>query len=307
MANEELASFLVPVKPARRRQAQECRLEAELIDSGRAINEFETRGEALGPDGPAVLARCRALHTRACEASSRYVAYDCIQQARCELVALMTPGERSAAYHMLAAEADRKLRNWRQAAAQSMATLVEKEPVAALQMLMRNIHAAQQNKQHAIEMLHTQRSLTVVLLLGAVVSFGISLAWLDVGWFGNSHGDPPLWQIIVTGVQLGLLGGVLSLAYSVIGGDVVASVPEARLRWEVTAARPFIGAAVAIPIVLFVQSGVLNLGKGNVGVTLAFCFFGGFSERWFLSQVDRISEPESRPKAPPQGSGPSGS
>jgi len=44
-----------------------------------------------------------------------------------------------------------------------------------------------------------------------------------------------------------------------------------------------IGAAVAVPIVLFVEAGLVNLGQLSPALVLALCFVGGFSERWFVA------------------------
>jgi hypothetical protein len=77
--------------------------------------------------------------------------------------------------------------------------------------------------------------------------------------------------------------------FSLLRPDVTPEVTELRGGWTATIARPFIGAAVAIPIAFLLQSGLLNLGNVTPAFDLALCFIGGFSERWFIAQFDHIA------------------
>jgi H+/Cl- antiporter ClcA len=162
-------------------------------------------------------------------------------------------------------------------------------PVAALQALMKCVHRSQQNRQHKIELVQRQAPMLVGLLIAAVVFFA---AWALAGgfeWLLHEEVEVTLAMVLVTGVLLGFFGGLLSVAFSTVRADLEASILELRWNRAITLARPFIGAAVAVPIVLFLQSGLINLGSVTPALALALCFIGGFSERWFLAQVERIA------------------
>ncbi|MCK6430272.1 MAG: hypothetical protein L6Q72_14460 [Burkholderiaceae bacterium] len=265
------AELMNAVDPAPARQPQATRLEAALIDAARAIRAVEERPGDKSPEVQAMLARCRELHARARAAATRkshFVAYDCLQQIERELVVAMSDDERTALMGAYLAEARAKLNEWRRAAADALAASARggAPSVAVLQALMKNVHASQQNRQHKIELVQRQAPLLVGLLIGAVLFFS---AW----------------------------AGLLSVAFSAVRADLAASILELRWNRAITVARPFIGAAVAVPIVLFLQSGLVNLGSVTPALALALCFIGGFSERWFLAQVERIAgASEGKPK-----------
>jgi uncharacterized membrane protein len=96
-------------------------------------------------------------------------------------------------------------------------------------------------------------------------------------------------MMLVNGVLFGFLGGILSVVFSLLRPAANVHATELRGGWALTIVRPFIGATVAIPIVLLLQSGLLNLGNVMPTFDLALCFIGGFTERWFAAQVDRIA------------------
>lgn len=296
------AELMNAVDPAPARQPQATRLEAALIDAARAIRAVEERPGDKSPEVQAMLARCRELHARARAAATRkshFVAYDCLQQIERELVVAMSDDERTALMGAYLAEARAKLNEWRRAAADALAASARggAPSVAVLQALMKNVHASQQNRQHKIELVQRQAPLLVGLLIGAVLFFS---AWALAGgfeWLINEDTEVTLAMVLVTGVLLGFFGGLLSVAFSAVRADLAASILELRWNRAITVARPFIGAAVAVPIVLFLQSGLVNLGSVTPALALALCFIGGFSERWFLAQVERIAgASEGKPK-----------
>lgn len=288
------AELMNAVDPAPAREPQATRLEAALIDSARAIRAVEERPGEKSPELQAMLARCRDLHGRARAAAARkayFVAYDCLQQIERELVLAMDEDARAAAFAVYLAEARARLGHWRRAAAEALAeAAAAKAPsIAALQALMRNVHEARQDRRHRIEIVQRQAPLLLALLVAAVVFFAV---WALAGgfeWVMNENIEVTLAMVLVTGVLLGFFGGLLSVAFSAVRVHAAPSALELRWNRAITLARPFIGAAVAVPIVLFLQSGLINLGSATPALALVLCFVGGFSERWFVGQVERLA------------------
>ena len=85
----------------------------------------------------------------------------------------------------------------------------------------------------------------------------------------------------------GLLGGVLSVAYTVVRADTGRKIPEVRANFTVTMVRPVIGAAIALPVMFFLESGLI-IDEAHRWVVLGLCFVAGFSEQWFLGIVEKI-------------------
>ena len=282
------------------------RLEAALIEARDELCRLEDE-LALGPADERkaqLVQRCAALLARAQRSAGSnlvYVAWDCLQQLECELVPAMSAERRRVLAVQYQEEARRKLADWRLAAAKALAELARGEPpsVEALQALMRNVHAATQNQQLKLELLNEQLRLTSVLLVASVVGFAVWSHQQDLSWLLQPQagaGAPAAASasaILLTGMWLGLFGGLLSVAFSLIRADTSESIPRSRLRWAVTLARPFTGAAIAVPIVLLVRSRLINLGDQGAALVPALCFLGGFSERWFLAQVERLTQESS--------------
>lgn len=89
----------------------------------------------------------------------------------------------------------------------------------------------------------------------------------------------------------GLLGGVLSVAYTVARVDPKQKIPEVKASFLVTVVRPIIGAAVALPVLALIESGLLSLPDSQrLWVVLTFCFLAGFSERWFLGIMEKLEK-----------------
>lgn len=295
------AELMNAIDPAPARQPQAARLEAALIDAARAIRAVEERPGDKSAEVQAMLARCRELHARARAAAARkscFVAYDCLQQIERELVVAMNDDERTALMGAYLAEARAKLDDWRRAAAESLAATAHDgvPPVPVLQALMKTVHAARQNRRYKVELAQHQAPLLAGLLIAAVLFFTV---WALAGgfeWLINEDTDVTLAMVLVTGVLLGFFGGLLSVAFSA-QRESAAGIVELRWHRAITIARPFIGAAVAVPIVLLLQSGLVNLGNATPALALALCFIGGFSERWLVAQVERLAgAPDGKPR-----------
>jgi hypothetical protein len=284
---------LAAVRDASVGDPHSTRLRAARIALGNAIQAVRDRQTAPTPEAQAMLARVAELYARAnaaAERGDRYVAYDCLQQIECELVVAMSDEERWALGCLYAEEARAKLGAWRAAAAERLAdrVLQSAPSVVALQALMRNVHMAAQNRRHKLQLIEAQ---TPVMIGLAVASVGLLAAWALFGGFDWLSVDsytvtPGMW--LVTGVLFGYFGGVVSMLFRQYGGRLKGSIPELRHAWLITAGRPVVGAAVAIPIVLLLQAGLLNVGEVTPALVLGACFVGGFSERWFVGRLEKL-------------------
>ena len=275
---------------ATRRDAGSQRLTAALLDAARAIHAARTR-IAPSTEGAALLDRCEILLQRAraaAEANLRLLARDCLYQIERELVAAMDESERRAAFACYRAECDGVDAAWSRALGlPADRTTAAAASVADVQALMRVAHDARIGRLHRLEAAHRKVVALTTLLIAAVLFFaGWSLAG-GFEWIVNDEVDPTLAMMLVNGVLFGFLGGLLSVTFSLLGPGAARPSGELRGRWVTTVARPFVGAAVAIPIALFLQSGLLNLGNVSPAFDLALCFVGGFCERRFAAQLDR--------------------
>lgn len=266
------------------RDADRQRLNAALVDAARAIRAVR---DGAPPAGEAMLARCDALLQYARDAAGarrQLVAWDCLHQIERELAAAMDEAQRRAALAAYRAEAA-ALGQPREAIDALAGEGAGGATVADLQALMRSVHAAREQRYYRAELARRQIAALTALLVSAVVFFS---GWALAGgfeWILNEDVEVTLAMALVNGVLFGFLGGLLSLVFGLLRASGMNGPGGV---WIATIARPFVGAAVAIPIAFFLQSGLLNLGNVTPALDLALCFIGGFSERWFARQFDRI-------------------
>ena len=287
------AGFLTQIRAAPMRDAQSVRLEAALLDAARTLQGLRER---LAPTDEQrdMLGRCDALLARALSAAGErrpYVAWDCLQQIDRERVLAFSEDERRAELALLLAESRSRLSGWRHEAAEALAVAAcgEAPSVALLQAMMRNVHAAQQDRQHNIALIRQQLPVLVTTLIVAVAFFCFWGLLGGFDWLARDDVEVTVGMILVSGVLMGFFGGLVSFAFNWLRADLSARSPDLRAQRWLSFARPVIGAAVAVPIVLFVESGLINLGQLSPALVLALCFVGGFSERWFVGQIESIA------------------
>jgi small-conductance mechanosensitive channel len=201
----------------------------------------------------------------------------------------MDEPERRAVLLAYRAEGSAARRSWRREATLELADAGAAPSVAAVQALMRNVHALRQGRLYRAELARRQIAPLTMLLVGAVVFF---VLWALAGgfeWILSEDVDVTLAMVLVNGVLFGFLGGLLSVSFSLLSTEVSRLSLELRSGWSATIARVFVGAAVAIPIAFFLESGLLNLGNVTPALDIALCFVGGFSERWLVAQFDRFA------------------
>jgi hypothetical protein len=283
---------LPEVKFLRSRDLHAATLEAELLDSARNLHALRDRHRANDEAGR-ILDRCNALMDRAAEAAragQAYIAWDCLQQIERERVPLLSEEQRRAELALVVAESRSHLDGWRQLAAEILATTGSETPgAAALQALLRNVHAARQERRLRQALVRRQLPVLTTMLVGTVLFFGLWGLLGGFDWLARDDVEITVGMMLVSGVLMGYFGGLVSFAFSWMRTDLSTRGPEQRtLRW-LSLARPMIGAAVAVPIVLFFEAGLVNVGEFSPALVLALCFLGGFTERWFVARIDRLA------------------
>ncbi len=288
------AGFLPSMADWPARDAQSAPLEAALLDGARALRALRERLADGSGELQDMLGRCDALLARAAEAARTqrgYVAWDCLQQIERERVLAMSDDERRAEMALALAESRTQLAGWRQDAAEALATSARGHapPAAVLQGLLRNVHAARQERRHRIALVRQQLPVLATMLIAAVAFFGLWALLGGFDWLARDDVEVTVGMILVSGVLMGFFGGLVSFAFNWLRADLSARSPDLRTQRWLSFARPMIGAAVAVPIVLFVEAGLVNLGELSPALVLALCFVGGFTERWFVARIDRIA------------------
>ena len=274
------------------------RLEAALIDAqGRFDRALATPGD------PSRIEACKqrldsawqaAQHRSFGVASPRdYLAWDCLAQFDREMVHLLSREEMNALWISLKAEAQQKLTDHRKQAVASLVSNVEGasgKPEASdlrpeiVAEVLKQIHITSQNQYYKIDQLRRQIAYAGLFLF--VLIFGLLLV-SGFGW--SVQFSDTLDGALVLGTLVGLSGGVLSLAFTVVRTDVTSKIPAVRMSFEVAMMRPLIGAALALPVILVIESGFLQVnGIGKNWLIAVACFLAGFSERWFLGLMESV-------------------
>jgi len=238
-----------------------------------------------------------------------YQAWDLLQQLE-RLLAFCQPIARQrlllSRYRQ---EAKEKLHNWR---ASHVAELVDsRETREVLMEVMETVHQASQNQQQKIELARQQ---IMVLLWLFLFTLPLLLLFALAGgfdWLRPTGGEtappdgktyfmaiavPRFFLEMLTGMLVGFFGGLLSVAFASAKPDMGSRIPFLRSSMSVQLLRPFLGAAVAMPVILFTYAGLIELGDKSGPLIIALCFVAGFSERWFIQKLDAIADTHSEQK-----------
>jgi len=276
----------------RSRDVHAATLETALLDAARLLQALRDRHGAADSAGGPTLDRCEALLAQAgaaARAGREFIAWDCLQQAERERVPLLSDDERRAECVLALAESRSQLDGWPQSAAEALAASNGDLPgVAALQALLRNLHAARQERRLRLALVRQQLPMLATLLVGTVLFLGLWSLLGGFDWLARDDVEVTVGMMLVSGVLLGYFGGLVSFAFDWLRTDLTSRGPDLRtLRW-LAFSRPMVGAAVAVPIVLFFEAGLVNVGDLSPALILALCFFGGFAERRFVARLDRL-------------------
>lgn len=283
------------------KKPHQVRLRAALLDAERRLAALEAKCNSAHRSVVQACTRCLGLAQEEATRRAWYAAWDCLHQFDDEMLAAMTPEELAARWCSLRAEAEKKLGDtWRGKAASCLIKMgsgkkvgPEEETVPSLE-IVRELHAqlttAAQNQQHRLALFEDQTVPLVSQLLGLFVG-GVLVVSIAVLSRAMMPGLLPWAEALVPGIFTGALGGLLSTAFSLGKFDLKQKIPEVRLGMWVTGMRSIVGAAVAIPVAILVESGYVKIeGLSKPFSTLAFCFIAGFSERWFLGLMTRLGD-----------------
>lgn len=132
----------------------------------------------------------------------------------------------------------------------------------------------------------------ITLAAGAIVVIlvllllGLTWGWIPV--------EPGTVGSLGTMVLMGALGGALSTGLSLARSDPKKPIPDLLLEGKVTVFRPILGGAMAAVTFVFIQAGILDFLADQIAadywLIASFGFIAGYSERWFMGIVGRITE-----------------
>jgi ADP-ribose pyrophosphatase YjhB (NUDIX family) len=129
-------------------------------------------------------------------------------------------------------------------------------------------------------------SLFVILWL-ALFAF-VTLSWVQFlpGFLGNG---PEVCAVVLFGV----LGAAVSVAQSFVDDDVRARIPMQQVGSFLVWMRPGIGAAAAVALFALLHANetlkLFPLITTDLPVVMALCFVAGYSERFIIGTVGKIS------------------
>ena len=127
-----------------------------------------------------------------------------------------------------------------------------------------------------------------LLLVGAVLFFA---GWALAGgfeWIVREDVEVTLAMLFTNAVLLGFFGGLVSVTFALYPRTPRPGDAELATSTAVLLVRSFIGGALAVPIVLAFESGLLNVGDYSPAVPLALSFVAGFAERLFVRRLERM-------------------
>jgi hypothetical protein len=292
-AGEERKSATQATSPRARRGPHDERLDAALDAAELRLTQLERtivsstdlERQGLAKDGR----RCLDRASEAASAGAYYHAWDALHQFDAEWLRTLDDAGREARWRTLCAEAATKLQgSWRATAAAALIEHVGKTPpsAAAVRELHAHLVAAAQNQQHKLALLgaRSERMTILLALVVAAVTAGSAIALMT----GMRDAEP--WaRTLLLAMAAGALGGILSMSFQIFRTDLKGTIPTLRFAWVLSLMRPLLGATVAIPVVVLIQSGVVKFDGVRWPLdVLVFCFLAGFSERWFLGLMERL-------------------
>lgn len=188
------------------------------------------------------------------------------------------------------AEALLKLPSWRGEAVTALLTMEssanEQEKQDRLREILFHLHTSSQNTYFKIAKLKNQTFAVIwMLLIASATVFSLSFLFMSQPFFdeiSRSH--------FHLAMLSGLVGSVLSVAFSVIRTNPEQKIPELKVSFPLTWARSFFGPLVAFALLVIIETDLINLGGYKPESLVGLSFVAGFSERWFLNLVDSVQD-----------------
>lgn len=96
-------------------------------------------------------------------------------------------------------------------------------------------------------------------------------------------------QQVLLVILFGIIGACLSVSQGLLSTDVSAKIPAQQMGAFVVWMRPAIGAAAALLALALLNAKILTFDPAVPGITYLFAFAAGYSERFIVGAIDRIS------------------
>lgn len=231
-------------------------------------------------------------YKKAQEKNGTYNAWGCLHEFDDVLIDTMEGDELEAYWCMLCTESEEKLSRWRATDRARMVKLIENGKgfsKANVRMLHDYLATVAQDSYYKIAVFEKQTLPKVLELLELVILIAL-VSVLTVISIWEISSECYSWAMaLLLAIGAGGLGGVLSMSISVAQEDLATRIPRARIAGPRMTIRPFLGAVVAIPILVLTKTDLVTVKglQGNFAI-FAFCFLGGISERWFLDLLGRF-------------------
>ena len=136
-----------------------------------------------------------------------------------------------------------------------------------------------------------------VVFILAVLLAGAAYGWIPVG--------PGTVNLMAIAVLMGAMGGALSTGLSLARTDPNRSIPDLLMEGSVTAFRPILGGAMAAVTFVFIKAGLLDFLASGMSekswLMASFAFIAGYSERWFIGIVNRLTDERATKDDKPPG------
>ena len=187
-------------------------------------------------------------------------------------------------------EAKKKLGGWRGESAKALLSLEdntdEQDKQDRLREALFHLHSKSQNTYFKIEKIKNQILAAMCMLaFSSFCVFGLSFWFMGLAFFSGIS----LYEFHLA-ILAGLIGGVLSVAFSVVRTDPNQKIPEPQASFPLTWTRPLFGPLVAFALLVLMQLEFINFGDIKTQSLIGMSFFAGFSERWFLNLVSKMQE-----------------
>lgn len=96
-------------------------------------------------------------------------------------------------------------------------------------------------------------------------------------------------QQVLLVILFGIIGACLSVSQGLLSTDVSAKIPAQQIGAFVVWMRPAIGAAAALLALALLNARILTFDPALPGITYLFAFAAGYSERFIVGAIDKIS------------------
>jgi hypothetical protein len=101
-------------------------------------------------------------------------------------------------------------------------------------------------------------------------------------------------RLVAAVILFGALGASVSVSQGLLAAEVAAKIPAQQIGSFVVWMRPAIGATLALVALVLLHANkelkILGWNTDNVGVVLAVAFVAGYSERFIVGAIERLSK-----------------